>query len=204
MLAPGASAALFGVPADELSLRHTPLDGLWGADAERLCDELAGLDSLEQRVSRFEHRLMERLPPVRGLHPGVAVALDPHLEPEDPTDWKRSMSGSGSVEGAAYRAGLSHRRFGQLVREAVGLSPKKWLRLVRFQRAVAWAASDPLVPWSEVALALGYSDQSHFNREFREFSGLTPGEYRRLAPSSPNHVPYERVPVSSRRGRRSC
>jgi len=45
------------------------------------------------------------------------------------------------------------------------------------------------LPWVALALEAGYSDQSHFNRDFLEIAGMTPQAYRRAAPASPNHVP---------------
>ena len=48
----------------------------------------------------------------------------------------------------------------------------------RFQiRNVQDVFGTPAVDWSEIAYRHGYADQSHFNREFREFSGLTPSQY---------------------------
>ena len=83
---------------------------------------------------------------------------------------------------------LGPRRFGQLFSESVGLSPKRWLRLRRFQRALA-SAHRADVDWASAAIELGYADQAHLTREFRAFAGITPSEYRRRAPVEPNHVP---------------
>jgi AraC-like DNA-binding protein len=63
---------------------------------------------------------------------------------------------------------------------------------LRFQHAINRAASDPCIEWADLALDAGYSDQSHFNRDFREFAGVTPEEYRRISPLSANHVPISR------------
>ena len=178
MLEPGAALALFGVTADELAGSHTPLDALWGNDTERLCDQLASLPCLEQRLERFEDYLAKRLPRVRGVHPGVARVL---AEPTYAID---------RVHALAEHAGLGPRRFARVFRSSVGVSPKRWLRLRRFQRVIA-RAGDPIVDWADLAFALGYSDQPHLVREFREFSGITPSEYQRLAPEAPNHVPIE-------------
>jgi AraC-like DNA-binding protein len=85
--------------------------------------------------------------------------------------------------------GYSHRRFIELFRRAVGLTPKLYSRVSRFQAAIERIGADPAVSWIELALAAGYSDQAHFNREFREFAGITPGEYRSASPTHGLHVP---------------
>ena len=76
----------------------------------------------------------------------------------------------------------------ELFREAVGLTPKLYCRVLRFHDALERAAADKLAPWAEIALGAGYSDQAHFNRDFREFAGVTPSWYRQLASAHYHHI----------------
>jgi transcriptional regulator GlxA family with amidase domain len=77
----------------------------------------------------------------------------------------------------AAESGLSRRRFIEVFAEEVGFTPKLYLRLMRFNRVLDRVFGATNVDWSEVAYLHGYADQPHFNREFREFSGLTPSQY---------------------------
>jgi len=82
--------------------------------------------------------------------------------------------------------------FDALVRtfeQAVGLKPKTYARLRRFDRVLARHAAEPDASWADIAAAEGYTDQAHLSREFRAFAGVTPGRYRRLAPAAPRHLP---------------
>ncbi len=85
--------------------------------------------------------------------------------------------------------GYSHRRFIELFRRAIGLSPKLYCRVLRFQSALERLAGRATHSLADLALAAGYSDQAHFNREFREFTGMPPSEYREAAPERAYHVP---------------
>jgi len=73
---------------------------------------------------------------------------------------------------------LSARRFIELFRRYVGVTPKLYCRIRRFQRALGELHRIKQMDWSAVALECGYYDQSHFIRDFRQFSGLTPSAYR--------------------------
>lgn len=172
-LRPGGAQALFGVAAHELSGRHTPLEDVWGRSVTSMRDQLAGTRSPADRLDLFEAMLAARLPRARGLHPAVAQALERFAEIPD-------------VRGAVRQSGYSHRTFLQLFRQCVGLTPKLYCRLLRFQRVLRVTSSDASL--IDLAMAAGYSDQSHFNREFREFTGLTPTAYRRAAPATPHHL----------------
>ena len=180
-LLPGSAELLFGVPADELAGRHTPLEDLWGHSAVETRERLLEGDSLERQLDIFESFLVARLPRVHGLHPAVAHALE-------------RFSTTADVREVVRQTGYSHRRFIELFSRAVGLTPKLYCRVLRFQHVVELTAAKQSASWIDVALAAGYSDQSHFNRQFREFAGVTPGEYDELSPLSPNHVPIHRSP----------
>ena len=130
---------------------------------------------------------MARLPPVRALHPAVAHALGQlHRLP---------------VHQVVAQSGYSHRGFIALFRDAVGLSPKRYARVQRFRRVLQRTAADPAVSWIDLALDAGYSDQSHFNREFQEFAGVSPAHYRRARPMSAHHLPLAKGQFSSRPAR---
>jgi len=74
----------------------------------------------------------------------------------------------------ADAAGVSRQHLTRSFREAVGVTPKLFARLARFQAGLAYAGCGAKVDWAQAALELGYADQSHMIAEFREFSSLTP------------------------------
>lgn len=71
----------------------------------------------------------------------------------------------------------------------VGMTPKLFCRVWRFQRVLRAVHHRDAVDWTEVALACGYFDQPHLIHDFREFSGLSPTEYLAARTEHLNHVP---------------
>jgi AraC-like DNA-binding protein len=175
-LLPGAAQALLGLPADELAGRHVSLEDLWGSGAGLMREQLLAAAAPGDTLRTFEALLLQRLhaAPAQAAHPMVAQAL-------------RQFSAGIGVEEAVARSGYSHRQFIRLFSQAVGLGPKLYCRVQRFQTTLPLVQS-PLA-LAAVAMEAGYSDQPHFSREFREFAGLTPEQYRLARPVSANHVP---------------
>jgi AraC-like DNA-binding protein len=173
-LRPGAAQALFGPSAVEFANRHTRLDDLWGTQAEALRARLIELSQPHLQLELFEMHLMMRLPQVKGIHPAVAQAL-------------AEIHGA-DVRALVSRSGVSHRRFIELFSREVGLTPKRFSRVLRLQRLLKLLAHTPGESWASLAADAGFADQPHFNREFREFAGMTPEQFRRAAPESPGHV----------------
>lgn len=176
MLLPSASLSLFDAPAGELSGRHTRLDDLWN-DASNARTRLLEANTPDAKLDLFEALLAARLPRVRGIHPAVALALE------------RLQTGIEPVGDIVAESGYSHRRLSSLFGDAVGLTPKRYSRVRRFQHAVRALATQPAMPLVDIAAAHGYADQAHFTRDFLNYAGVTPGQYRTLSPHEAMHVP---------------
>lgn len=190
-LRPGAAWALFGVPASDLADRHTRLDALWGERAAEALDLLLGLGTAEARLAAFQAMLTRRLlQRPHALHPAVAHGL-------------RVLAEGTSIGELVRASGYSHRHFVAMFKEAAGLPPKRLQRVLRLQRLLTAASTAGPAPlhmplrWADLALAMGYSDQSHFIREFGEITGMSPEAYRRVSPHMANHVPATRSTSSN-------
>jgi AraC-like DNA-binding protein len=174
-LLPGAAQSLFGVSAAELAGRHTPLSELWGGQANSALEQIAEAPGPLQMLMTLESLLAARLPRVHGMHPALAEVLG-------------NFDHVWSVEAMVRSSRYSHRGFIALFKQATGLSPKRYARLMRFQSLLQGLRGSAGASLGELALDAGYSDQAHMNREFREHAGTTPLQYRLLAPAAPNHV----------------
>lgn len=85
--------------------------------------------------------------------------------------------------------GYSQKHFISLFRQQVGILPKQYLRIMRFQRVISTMENHESLPWRDVALESGYYDQAHFIHDFKRFSGFTPGEYLKRKSSTLNYIP---------------
>ena len=85
-----------------------------------------------------------------------------------------------TVDAMARASGLGRRQLERRFQATVGVTPKTFSRIARFRRAANTLHVDRAADLSRVAHGAGYADQPHFTREFRVFSGTTPGDYRSL------------------------
>lgn len=185
LLRPGGAQLLFGGAAAELAGRHLGLEDLWGAAAADAGDALLSCADPWQRMALLEQLLLARLPRVRGMHPAVASALA--ALPQAPV---------GTVVAAS---GLSHRHFVAAFRRSVGLAPKTYARVLRFDGALARLGRGEGL--ADTAAAAGYCDQAHLCREFADIAGMAPGSYLGSPAAGARHVPLQPGQKDPRRGR---
>ncbi len=164
----GGRAAMGGVPAHELTDLIPDLATFWGSDAEDALDGLAACRSLGERAPLLFRLLARRLGPQPERHWTVTRARA----------LMRACGGRRGVGDLSLDMGVSQRTLGRRFAEEVGLSPKEASRIERFRVAVRRLAVPGPERLARVALASGYHDQAHFNREFRALAGVTPGGFQ--------------------------
>jgi len=179
---PGGAFPFLGLPAGELQDSNASLSDLWGRQAASdLREQLLGARSPEAKFAILERALLSRMnAPVESTHPAVTFAVQNfRLRPNHP------------VSKVTDRIGLSERRFIQLFSQQVGLTPKLFCRVQRFQRVlrnITSLAANSAIDWPQIALTCGYFDQSHFIHDFRAFSGINPTTYVANKTQFQNHV----------------
>lgn len=163
---PGGAAVFLEMPADELTGRVEETHGIWGRAMEDLQTQLLEEHSVDRRFALLEQFLRDRL-------------TVPHRR--DPiTHALRRLTASPDVERTSELAaelGLSQKHFISLFRSRVGLTPKKFCRVRRFQKALHEIEANHSLDWAGLAVATGYYDQSHFIHDFHAFSGMNPSAY---------------------------
>ena len=174
---PGGGFPFAGSAADLHDL-SVSVDALWGRRACTLRARLLEASTAPARFHILESFLLEQV--IRGpdRNPAVKYALDAF----------HNTAGGVSVAAVTEHTGFSARRFIEMFRHEVGITPKLYCRLTRFRAAVGAIASLPTVDWAATASACGYFDQPHLIHEFHEFAGMSPSAYLRLRTASPNHV----------------
>jgi AraC-like DNA-binding protein len=174
LLAPLGAYRLLGLPMDQLGGHTVDLVEVLGAGGRRLAEQLRDTPSWRQRFALMDRFLLARLDRGPGPSPEVARA------------WERLVATGGAVpiRQLAREVGWSHKHLLTRFRQQVGLGPKTAARLVRFNGVWRRLDEDRPLDWGLVAAEVGYADQAHLVREFRQFTGTTPTGF--LAQTGPD------------------
>lgn len=163
------AARLFAAPLHEIHGATVALDELAPRHAvERVQDRLATPNSATMRVAVVESFLRERLRPA-SPEPIVDAAVRAI----------HARRGALRIAPLAHTLGISLDRLEKRFRRVVGASPKQLASIIRFRHILA--IHRPGVSLAQLAQDGGYCDQSHFNRDFRAFTGTSPADFFRTA-----------------------
>ena len=186
---PGGIFPFFHEPCREFENRDLDLGLLWPQAAGELRERLLEAAGVEAMFRIAESALLAHLVRPLELHAAVADAVRCFAAHPDCV----------RVADVVDSAGMSHRRFLQLFSDQIGMTPKAFSRVRRFQRVLDFvrtgkgnagrASASRGIDWAELALDCGYYDQAHFIHDFQNFSGFTPSVYSAIRGEHANHVP---------------
>ena len=164
-LRPGAAAAVIGCPANQFRNMRVPLDSAFGVAGSRIVERLFGATTPSQRMSVLADLVADYFAdadPVVDRPVARAVAVL-RAQPDRP------------VSALAAEIGVSERQLRRRFEAAVGYGPKRLGRVFRFQRLLDLIhASQRRAGWSQLAIAAGYTDQSHMINECLALTGGPP------------------------------
>ena len=160
---PGGVSTLFSVPAEELTNDDFEGDVVLGRGLGELLGRLGDVSSFADRARVADTYLCAKRPAL-GCISGIANAATRVL----------TSSGCVRVSDLAHHSGLGTRQFERRFRYEIGMPPKLYARIVRFEAALRRKAAAPETRWTQVAHALGYHDQMHMVHDFNRLSGDSP------------------------------
>jgi AraC-like DNA-binding protein len=154
---------LFGIDMRSLVNQDPAASDVLGKAAAKLGDAVRSAADFPSRVRAAERCLATLLNGRRNDEPiGLASRL------------LIATQGQMRIDDVVERSGLSARQFQRRFAQQVGLTPKSYARLIRFDRALVMHHEMPKRPWTDILHELGYFDQAHFIREFRALLGIAP------------------------------
>lgn len=144
-----------------------PLDEVFGPQSKGIEEVVLSDDSVSGKARRLEQILSRFVQ--KEMDPGI---LDAHRIME-------VISEDSSIKNTvtlAKRLCTTERTLQRVFAKYVGISPTMWIRTKRFQQAAKEVISGTPQDWSNLALELGYYDQSHFINDFKDLTGRRPSE----------------------------
>lgn len=175
----GGAAPFLGLPLNEAVNQHVELESLWGAESRRLRCRLLESPTIETKFELIESLLLARAKGRMDASPAVRYAVHEFS----------AVPQTRTIASVSEQMGYSSRHFINLFRRHVGLTPKVYCRVRRFQEILQRLHRRQALRWPELALDCGYFDQAHFIHDFKAFSGINPTTYVQLRTEHKNHVP---------------
>ena len=164
---PGGAGAFVRTPMPELADEIQDLSDVQSTRDSCLLDRVGELDDTDDRLAVLERELLDRIDPSAGVDPVVAHVAGRLNE----------SGGNCSLDALAAECGLGARQLQRRFRAGVGIGPKLFARITRFQRALSMLDGRVHGRLAELAASCGYFDQAHLIRDFRQLAGITPGRF---------------------------
>lgn len=168
---PGGFRPFVQVPVSAFANRIVALAEVFGDSLRTFAREVLGGGDHETALLALETFL-------RGRHPQSGAALDLAARIAGRIASDRDLT---RIEQVAAEFALTPRTLQRLFSEYVGVSPKRVIQRYRLHEVVERIDAGSGIDWAATALELGYADQAHLIRDFRNLVGCSPARYARAA-----------------------
>ncbi len=161
---PGALYRLTGIPSYELTNTFIDAEAIWGKEIRNAHEQMSNTDDVDEAIKIAELFLIKIAQQSKRYTHGIDDIGRLILKQNQPV----------SINKLADKACLSIRQFSRKFNERMGISPKVFDRIVRFENAFRMKNTHPDLDWLSIALACGYYDYQHLVKDYKEFTNLTP------------------------------
>lgn len=170
---PHGACNFFRFPLSEIENTHVPLRDIFNREVRAVEEQICEADSCEKRVEIIEQFLMSRFNPIANRD------LSMIRQGVDLINRSRGQISASVLSGELFMTGKSmERKFAALL----GKTPKQFIRIIRFQGVIQDLSNLGSRQLTGLAYDFGYFDQSHFVKDFKDLSGLTPRDFLALGP----------------------
>jgi len=164
---PWGAFAFLPMPLHEITDQDFSLELVWGNDIRELQDRVFH-QSKEDAIHAIQQFMLRKLSANNVYQTTSIRQVVSHIN---------RNQGNVRIDELASMSNLSERQFNRRFSTMVGLSPKNFAGIVRFQHFFREVEKQQQQNLGTIALSCGYYDQSHFIREFKQYAGVSPGEY---------------------------
>lgn len=172
----GGCRPFLHLPLNKLNNLFVEADQIFGPAILSLRERLLTLDNPYHMVSLVEQFLLSRLQNSMPHQAVMNYALTQIVQPV-------------SLKSIAAEIGYSQKQFIHRFKQQIGLSPKYYQRVARFNQALKQIGTAATVDWAQLSYQCGFYDQAHLINEFKRFSGFTPTDYLAHRGEYPNFIP---------------
>jgi AraC-like DNA-binding protein len=190
VLHPGALFRLTGIPSYELTNKFIDAEAIWGKDIRETYEQMANTEDVDKsiliaeafleriiRKSKRDSHGIDRISQLILGQDNNAISKDYFANQSSRNLQAYHAKSQFSMDYLANQACLSPRQFHRKFIERMGVNPKVFDRIVRFEKAYRMKNACPELDWLTVALHTGYYDYQHLVKDYKDFTKLTPAAF---------------------------
>ncbi len=167
---PGAFYKLTGIPMNEINNLYLSADEVLGPEIKFINEQLFHANDYQQMVGIVNAYVLDLIHKQKKRDHKAELVFSHLLH----------SNGACSLDQLASNACLSVKQFERYSKDRVGVSPKLFARLIRFDHAFRLKNANPELDWLSIAVQCNYYDYQHLVRDYKDFTGLSPTQFHAL------------------------